>query len=425
LAPESARRIVLKGKEEGRRAMNEKRERGTGRIFQRGSVWWIQYYCRGQQIRVSAETTDPKKAARILRTRLSEVTVGVHRDMRRVTYEELREAFYQDYAVNQRKSLRHDKAGDPHMDKVVRLDGFFAGYRVSEIDADLIRKFIADQQAKGLANGSINRSISALRRMFHLASEDGKLRDVPHFPMTKEAGARKGFFERDQYDQLMAVLPDYLKLPVTIGFYTGMREGEILGLDWSQIDFLRSVICLREGETKNDEAREAPIVAQLRTLLEERHAKRQPDCPYVCYRIDRKGHAVKVESFRKAWYSSCVRCGLGKMEQATDDAGKLQIARPRGPHSKPKAKTVYQGMIFHDLRRTGVRNLVRAGVPEKVAMSISGHKTRSVFDRYNITSGKDISEAGKKLELFHSKKSFGDISGTMCTEMQQPVFVKN
>jgi len=88
LAPESARRIVLKGKEEGRRAMNEKRERGTGRIFQRGSVWWIQYYCRGQQIRVSAETTDPKKAARILRTRLSEVTVGVHRDMRRVTYEE-------------------------------------------------------------------------------------------------------------------------------------------------------------------------------------------------------------------------------------------------------------------------------------------------------------------------------------------------
>ena len=266
---------------------------------------------------------------------------------------------------------------------------------------------------------------SYLRRMFHLASEDGKLRDVPHFPMTKEAGARKGFFERDQYDQLMAELPDYLKLPVTIGFYTGMREGEILGLDWSQIDFLRSVICLREGETKNDEAREAPIVAQLRTLLEERHAKRRPDCPYVCYRIDRKGHAVKVESFRKAWYSSCVRCGLGKMEQATDDAGKLQYARPRGPHSKPKAKTVYQGMIFHDLRRTGVRNLVRAGVPEKVAMSISGHKTRSVFDRYNITSGKDISEAGKKLELFHSQKSFGDISGTMCTEMQQPVFVKN
>jgi len=58
-------------------------------------------------------------------------------------------------------------------------------------------------------------------------------------------------------------------------------------------------------------------------------------------------------------------------------------------------------------------------------MSISGHKTRSVFDRYNITSGKDISEACKKLELFHSQKSFGDISGTMCTEMQQPVLVKN
>src|SRR5437016_297782 len=102
LASESTRRIVLKGKEEGRRAMNEKRERGTGRIFQRGSTWWIQYYVHGQQIRVSAETTNPKRAARFLRKRIGEVEAGIHKDTRRLTYEELREAYYQDYAVNQR-----------------------------------------------------------------------------------------------------------------------------------------------------------------------------------------------------------------------------------------------------------------------------------------------------------------------------------
>jgi integrase len=389
-----------------------KRERGTGRIWQRGKYFWCQYYFHGQQIRVSTDETDEKKAEKFLRKKIGEVEAGVHRDARRISYEELRDAFYQDYAVNQRKSLRHDKEGKPYLDKVGRLDGFFSGYRASEIDADLIRKFIADQQAKGLANGSINRSVSALRRMFNLGKEDGKVRDIPCFPMVKEARPRQGFFERDQFEKLFAALPDYLRLPFAIGYYSGMREGEILGLEWNQVDFLRGVIQLRAGETKNDDAREIPIVPTLRALLIEQRAKRQPGCPYVCFRFDRQGHAIRIVGFRKAWYSACVHSGLGTMEPKTDRVtGEIVYAPRRGPRSKPKAKMVYQGMIFHDLRRTGARNLVHAGVPEKVAMAIGGWKTRSIFDRYTIVSPKDVADAGRKLELFHSQK-VGDKTGT-------------
>jgi S-adenosylhomocysteine hydrolase len=71
---------------------------------------------------------------------------------------------------------------------------------------------------------------------------------------------------------------------------------------------------------------------------------------------------------------------------------------------------VYKGMTFHDTRRSGVRNLVRAGVLERVAMSISGHKTRSVFERYYGVSQNDVAEAGRKLELFTAGKS-GTIRG--------------
>jgi integrase len=399
--------------------MSEKRERGTGRIFQRGSAWWIQYYHRGQQIRVSAGKTEGE-AKRLLKKRLAQVETNTHTDSRNIRYEDLREALYQDYVVNGRKSLRRDGKGSPRLDKVVRLDEFFEGYRASEIDADLIRKFIADQQARGLSNGSINRSTSALRRMFYLAKENGKLRDVPTFPMVKEARPRQGFFEREQYEKLFTELPDYLRLPFAIGYFSGMREGEILGLEWSQIDFLRGVIQLRAGETKNDEAREVPVIPQLRALLVVQHARRQPGCDYVCFKLDRKGHAMQVQGFRKAWYSSCIRAGLGRMVPVSDpESGEALCAKRQDrPNGKAKLKMTYEGMIFHDLRRSGARALVHAGVPEKVAMKIGGWKTRSVFDRYSIVSPKNVAEAGRKLELFHSQK-VGDISGTDCTEMQQ------
>jgi integrase len=392
--------------------MQNKRARGEGRIFLRGNVAWIQYYdTRGQQVRETSHSTDEKKAAKLLRKRLGEVGAGIHRDTRRVTYENLRESFYSDYEINARKSLRRDKEGKPYLDKVARLDAFFSGYRASDIDADLIRRFTKDQQGRGLANGTINRSISGLRRMFNLALEDGTLREIPHFPMLKEATPRQGFFERQQYESLSEALSDYLRLPLALGYYTGMRLGEVLSLDWNQVDFIADNINLRAGETKNDDARAIPIVPTLRVLLKEQFAKRQPECPYVCFRIDRNGRSVKIESFRKSWYSACVKAGLGEMVPAVDSAGQLVHAPLRGPRSKAKQVMTYKGMIFHDLRRTAVRNLVAAGVPEKVAQTITGHRTRSTFDRYHIVSQKDVSEAGRKLAIFHGEKvrgQFGD-----------------
>jgi integrase len=390
-----------------------KRERGTGRLFLRGTIWWAQYYHRGRQIRISSNTDNETKARKFLREKLATVLAGTHGEGRNLRYKDLRAAYILDYQVNKRKSLHHDKAGHVYLDAVKRLDDFFEGYRADEIDADVIRLFQSEQQARHLANGTINRSVSGLRRMFNLALEDGKLKAIPHFPMLEEAPPRSGFFEHIQFEKLRASLPSYLRIVLALGYYAGMRRAEVLSLTWKQVNFIENSIVLLPGKTKNNQGRTIPMVPQLRRLLSEQYGGRQDGCPYVCFRFDRRGQAVKIRAFRKAWQSRCIKLGFGAMEPATDPkTGEMLYDKPRKDrrNAKAKVKLVYRGMLYHDLRRTFVRSLVRSGTPEKVSMQFSGHLTRDVFDRYDITSGKDVIEAGERLAAYLEKN--GDKTGT-------------
>jgi integrase len=390
-------------------AQKPRRERGEGRLWQIGRIWWIQYYVHGRQVRESSRSKAEIVAKRLLKRRLGEVNAGLitPASIQRLRYESLRAAFLADYRTNKRKSLYKNRAGEEQVCGIKHLDSAFKGFRAVDIPGDPIRDFISKRQAEGAPNSTINRSLAALRRMYFLAKKDGKLRDVPHIPMLKEPPARKGFLEHGDFQKLRQALPEHIRPLLTLAFYTGMRLGELKNLHWSNVNLLHEQIRLDPGTTKNDEARLIPLMGELPEMLRIlRHQNPQGELVFV-----RKGKPIS--SFRKAWSRACIDVGLARLrcricESELDKKRNCATCKTKVPIDR----ALYEGLIFHDLRRTGVRNLVRAGVPERVAQAISGHKTRAVFERYNIVSERDLRDAGRKLEIYLDTQNGGKFGAT-------------
>jgi len=344
-----------------------KYRRGSGSVYRRGKRWWIGYYTvDGQHLCQSAGKRSGKEARDFLNEKLGKKAQGrlvVGDD--KVTFEDLITSVEADYITNEHKSLDKVKFRAKH------LAESFAACKANDIKRAEIKVFIARRKQEGASNAEINRELDVLRRGFNLALEDEKLARAPKVPSLEESSPRAGFFEPDAFQAVVKHLPDYLKPPMELAYHSGWRcRSEILPLAWRNLDFDTGTIRLDVGSTKNKDGRVIYMTAALRGLLEEQRERtlalqRETDrlIPLVFHNNGRP-----IVNYYKAWHRACRAAGLS-------------------------------GKIPHDFRRTAVRNMVRAGIPERVAMQMAGHKTRSVFDRYHIVADGDLREAAHKLEM--------------------------
>jgi integrase len=196
----------------------------------------------------------------------------------------------------------------------------------------------------------------------------------------KESAARAGFFGADQFASVLSRLPDYLQAPLE----WWRVHSEVLPLEWRHINFTTGEIRLDPGTTKNGEPRVFPMTTDLRRLLDEQHAKHLD--------LKKQGTIEPWVFFRRS------RGARRRQEAASHPSVREAVAAGVQGGCCP-------GRIPHDLRRTAVRNLVRLGVPERVAMQLTGHKTRSVFERYNIVSDDDLWAAAAKLNVAPSVRT--------------------
>ena len=266
------------------------------------------------------------------------------------------------------------------------LRSFFGKVRAARLTSDLLKRYIHHRRTEGAANATINREFTLFRRSLNLGLEatPPKVLNVLKVPKLEEAPPRAGFFEHEEFLAMRQELPDHLRSVLSFGYYTGYWKGEILSLRWHQVDFAGQVVRLDPGTTKNDEPRIVSLYGELYETLSFRRQVRDehyPDCPWVFFR---DGEPIGKD-FRRLWEKAAMAAATRERDPVASlwDSERQRTAK-----------------LFHDLRRDGVRNLVRAGVPGKVAMLISGHKTRSVFDRYNVVSEEDIRDAGRRLSEY-------------------------
>jgi integrase len=376
-------------------------KRGEGHLWQpsyrdrhgvrkKSSIYWLKI-CG---FRLSTGTSDPKKARAFQLEKAVELGKGNVAALagETVTIEKLRQRIVDDYERNGRRSTSHIKTNFVHLAK------HLGHVKVARIDEDVLAHYVAARLREKAAPATVNLELAALQRAMNLMKR--KLPRIPEIPYLHVRNARQGFFERPEFDAILAHLPEHLRPPLEVAYITGWRfDSEILTREWKHVDFgpVGAWICrgghgpqtantcsaegcnrfrpgwLRIEDSKNDEGREFPLTVALRATLEaqrERTTALEHQLGRVIPWVFHHRGGKKIVSIQKSWATARRKAGI-------------------------------PNRLVHDLRRTAVRNLEEAGVARSAAMKMVGHKTEAIYRRYAISDRRHLSDSGAMLDALH------------------------
>jgi integrase len=248
-----------------------------------------------------------------------------------------------------------------------RLRRAFAGWRADAISTDAITRYAVRRRDEGAAPATVNLELAVLHRAFALAREAGRITVIPVMHRLPGVRHRQGTVERGELEAILSNLPTKYRPVVRFLHLTGWREGEALGLTWQHV----SAGELRLDTSKTGEPRRLHFGTDsaLGVLLRDVAASRTALSPYVF--PGRAGRRMDRTALQKAWRRACDASGC-------------------------------PGKLIHDLRRTMVRDLRRAGVPLAVAMASVGHRSLDVHQGYSVVAAGDLEEGLGRVEALRA-----------------------
>jgi integrase len=341
-------------------------------LYKRGGFWWMRFWFEGKLFQESTKAGDKQTAGDIERARRTQLARGEVGLVKRTkfTIAQLLDAYLEDLKLDGREITARIESNF----KIAKeLFG-------KEWSHDLKPKKLKAHQRERLAleekPATINRRLELVRAAYHAAvrREDLLPGDVPKFfHLDESANVRKGFFTAAEIETLIPHLPEHLRDYVRFAFLCGWRKSECASLRWCDVD--DGSVRLQADESKNGRARVLPLTGEIAEIVERRRDARKlkTDSGVQLAEFVFHHHGERIKEFRKSWKS------------ATDAAG-------------------LPGRLFHDLRRSAVKNFVDGGVDEHTARRITGHRTRAVFDRYHVVEHSDLAQALAKVEQHNTEQ---------------------
>jgi integrase len=338
--------------------------------------WFVRLYVHGKQVRETTGTADETEACRIAFARLDEAgadRTGAKRfigpEQKKITVQQLLDALRVDY------KLREKGTGSRLDANLKPVEEWFGHYKALELTSADVDKFIEHallhgrrkDSSKGARPASINRSLQLLNQAFKLGKKQLHLNSDLYIRRLSEVGnARQGFFSSMEFRSVLANLSEHWRDYVEFFYLCGMRPKEIRSLSWADVD--TDCIRLRAENAKTGHSRSIPLTGQIADLITRRRLQMSAKTNLIFHY---KGQPIG--DHRKAWKTACRLAGC-------------------------------PGKLLYDLRRTFCRDGIRAGVPQSVVMSISGHRTVSTFLRYNITNDADQRAALEARENYSAQQ---------------------
>jgi integrase len=338
-------------------------------LYKRGRVWWMSFICKGKHYRKPCETEDRKLAQRICDKVKGEVAEG--RWFEKLpgedkTFREMMEKYLEEHVPK----LRSQRSFRGYAENLISHLGV---YTLTEITPKVVNEYKEKRRRDGLKPASINRELATMKKAFNLAIREWEwVKDNPvsMVSMEEENNKRDRWLTPEEEVGLLDVCPAWLKELVTFALNTGMRLGEILSLEWKDVDLFRKTVTV--SKSKNKEPRTIPINETVFEMLKNK---------------------AKVKSIKT------------NLLFYTDAHTRFNITTVDHAFQKALKKAGIENFRFHDLRHTFATRLIQSGKDLYKVQRLLGHKSPAMTQRYAHHYPESLRDAVEVLDKLVTNQS--------------------